>query len=230
MLRVHCVGNTASVGELQVREVKGANGETSTYQSIIFRVATRRDFYTTRQVNGEIIKERQTDFYSCKATGALAKVIADYASDKKEDGKLVSRLVELHGHMETYKAKRTETKTHQFMVGEDLCEAEIEHEYEVTEHIFIVDTLNFLDKRDKEATPAKPAQPAKPLVAKKVTAVQPVPAPTVESKTTPEEVKAEPTSTPSEEKPLVQPKVTVPSVSVSDLPDDLFLDDEDYPC
>lgn len=229
MLKTFCVGNTAWVGELQTKEITGTDGKPFTSQSIMFRIATKRDYYVSRTVNGEVVRERPTDFFSCKATGALAKLIADYASDKREDGKLVSRLVELSGHMETYKAKRTENKTHQFQIGDSLCEAEIAHEYEVVEHIFMVDSLNFLDSNKSESAKPSTSKPTGPISVRVVSQANTTTVSTDPVKTEP--VVKQETSTPVvEEKPATPVTPTsIPSVSDITLPEDL-LDDDDYPC
>lgn len=224
MLKTFCVGNTAWVGELQTKEITGTDGKPFTSQSIMFRVATKRDYYVSRTVNGEVIRERPTDFFSCKATGALAKLIADYASDKREDGKLVSRLVELSGHMETYKAKRVENKTHQFQIGDSLCEAEIAHEYEVVEHIFMVDSLNFLDSNKSESSKPATTKTSGPISVRVVSQ-----ATETTTSTTPkpgEPVKPEQVVASTEEKPATP--TPVPSVADITLPEDLL--DDDYPC
>lgn len=219
MLKTFCVGNTAWVGDLQTKEVTGADGKPFTSQSIMFRIATKRDYYITRTVNGEQLRERPTDFFSCKATGALAKLIADYASDRKEDGKLVSRLVELSGHMETYKSKRVEKKTHRFQIGNDLCEAEIEHEVETMEHIFMVDSLNFLDSNKSESAKTSTTKSTEPIAVRVVSAVPQAETPKAEEKPAPvvEETKAPATNT-----------TPVPDFSDIELPEDLL--DDDYPC
>lgn len=221
MLKTFCVGNTAWVGELQTKEVTGADGKPFTSQSIMFRIATKRDYYITRTVNGEQLRERPTDFFSCKATGALAKLIADYASDKKEDGKLVSRLVELSGHMETYKSKRIEKKVHQFQIGDDLCEAEIEHEVETVEHIFMVDSLNFLDSNKSEGAKPVATKISGPIPVRVVKPVAQAETPKAEEKSAPVAVEEEKTQAPTNPTP-------VPDFSDIELPEDLL--DDDYPC
>lgn len=48
--------------------------------------------------------EKKSDFVFCKAYGSLAEFIHKYCSEKDENGKIISRIVEFVGTLETYQA------------------------------------------------------------------------------------------------------------------------------
>ena len=160
------IGNTAWVGELETVNRKDASGNPYQAKSILFRVATRREYNITREVNGEQVKERPTDFISCKATGHVAQLIKDYASSRKADGGLVSRIVELSGHFETYKTKKEDKKViervekRRINVNGQIYEIDLPisvesvHEVEYWQTIFMVDSINFWDSNASETTTA----------------------------------------------------------------------------
>lgn len=164
------IGNTAWVGELEVTNRKDASGNPYQAKSILFRVATRREYTITKEVNGAQVKERPTDFISCRATGHVAQLIKDYASSRKADGGLQSRIVEVSGHFETYKTKKEDKKLiervekRRINVNGQIYEIDLPisvesvHEVEYWQTMFIVDSINFWDSNVSD-TPAVTATP-----------------------------------------------------------------------
>lgn len=158
------IGNTAWVGELEVTNRKDASGNPYQAKSILFRVATRREYTVTKEVNGAQVKERPTDFISCRATGHVAQLIKDYASARKADGSLQSRVVEVSGHFETYKTKKEDKKLieriekRRINVNGEIYEIDLPisvesvHEVEYWQTMFIVDSINFWDSNASETT------------------------------------------------------------------------------
>jgi hypothetical protein len=140
---------------------QGNNGEFLA-KEIFFKVAVDRDYKVTRTENGKTISEYPTDFFLVKATGGLAETINKYATAKKEDGKLKSRLIALSGSFETYQKARKVTidKTYQVNFNGTLYDIPIKDEVEVpdTPVIFVCDGIKFLDKNPEAQQGATVAQ------------------------------------------------------------------------
>ena len=140
-----------------VRTVKITNpyqerqGKNGTFATINFVVATDREYkQCVTKADGTVVQERKPDFFLCRATGGTAKAIADYASATKIDAngqvKLISRRMEIKGHLETYDATRNEIINipNVGQVSVDLPN---------TNTILIVDHVEFIDANPNSAQP-----------------------------------------------------------------------------
>lgn len=149
MFRINTIARTVDVHELKVENKMGADGKTYESKSITFKVATNRNYTISKTVNGVITKERPTDFMFCKAIGSLAQAIADHASERKADGKIVSRRIELVGHLETYTSLKKTVIEQLVPIGDKKYNIKFNAEIPVDQTIFIVKELDFLDSATK---------------------------------------------------------------------------------
>lgn len=86
--------------------INGRNGQFE-QKMVMFVGASDRDYkHTVTDEAGNVSKERQSDFYTFKATGPIADLFNQYCSamTQQADGsqKLVSRRLFIKGHDETY--------------------------------------------------------------------------------------------------------------------------------
>jgi len=156
MFRVFAEVRTVWVKELEETKRQGQNGEFDA-KSILFRVASDRNYTRT---NGQGETERPTDFALCRANGGLAEVIAKHCSEKDpQTGKLISRHLNLYGHFEMYTAPRNfEVKDLPVTInGVGTVNLSFTTAQNVDGLIFVVDELEFLDKKP---TPKVQAQGA----------------------------------------------------------------------
>lgn len=151
MLRLTTNARTVWVGDLKTETKVGNDGKPYISKSILFRVASNRDYTINKVVNGVTVKERPSDFIFCKANGSVAQAIHDYASAKDTSGKTISRHLALHGSLETYTTKKA-MQVNATINGQIQA---IPFEVEVEQTIFIVRDLDFLDSSAKAnlATP-----------------------------------------------------------------------------
>lgn len=147
MLRTYAEVRTVWVKELVTEKRQGANGEFDA-KSILFRVATPRNYTRTVMKDGQQVEERPSDFILCRANGATAQVIADNCSAVDAEGKHVSRHLNIYGHIETYLADRT-FKVENMPVGINgqTYNLTFDTVQKVDGHIFIVDEIEFLDPK-----------------------------------------------------------------------------------
>lgn len=145
MLSINTVGRTVRVSELQKATGTRTDGSTYENKSIYFTVASDRSY---KAKDGS----RKSDFIACRANGELAQTIADYASEKKEDNSIVSRLVYLQGSLETYQSKREVDATLNANIGG--TNYKITGKVPVTQDqtIFVVTHLQFLDYKESTKT------------------------------------------------------------------------------
>lgn len=151
MFKISVVGRTVDVHELKVENKVGTDKVPYVAKSITFKVASNRNYPVTKVINGVPTKIRPTDFVFCKATGQLAQVIADYASERKPDGKIVSRHLYLEGHLETYVGSKEIELNEKVPLGDKTYNVKFKPKVAVDQTIFIVKELEFLD-----SAPAKP--------------------------------------------------------------------------
>lgn len=195
MLRTICSGRTVWVKDLVVEKRQGPNGEFDS-KSILFRIATPRNYTRTVMKDGQQVEERPTDFILCRANGATAQVIADNCSAVDATGKLISRHLELIGHIETYVTDRT-FKVENLPVGINgqTYNLTFDTTQKVDGHIFIVDEIEFLDPKPQNKVQAgqatvsnvqvNPTQ-AVPTVQTPAQSTQPVPQTTAPAQTVPQ--------------------------------------------
>lgn len=148
MLRTICSGRTVWVKELVTEKRQGPNGEFDA-KSILFRIATPRNYTRTVTKDGQQVEERPTDFILCRANGSTAQVIADNCSAVGSDGKLISRHLELIGHIETYVTDRT-FKVENLplsIANVGTVNVSFDTTQKVDGHIFVVDEIEFLDPK-----------------------------------------------------------------------------------
>lgn len=148
MLRVTCNGRTVWVKDLVTEKRQGPNGEFDA-KSILFRIATPRNYTRTITRDGQQVEERPTDFILCRANGNTAQVIADNCSAVGADGKLISRHLGLTGHIETYVTDRT-FKVENLplsIANVGTVNVSFDTTQKVDGHIFIVDEIEFLDPK-----------------------------------------------------------------------------------
>ena len=183
---VELIGRTARI--LKPYSVTQRNGRNGAFESrmVMFSIATDRDYkQAVVSEDGTIAQERKTDFFACRATGPVADLFAKYCSatklDENGNEKLVSRRIQVRGHLEKYPATRTENI--QANVNGQIInlQAQLPEEREV----LVVENIEFLDadpaKRNNsntttatagvitaqvatEAIPAQPMQAVAPTV------------------------------------------------------------------
>lgn len=144
MFRITTNARTAWVGDLVVENKVGNDLKPYVAKSILLKVASNRDYQVTKVANGVTTKERPSDFILCKATGSLAQLIADHASEKN-NGKIVSRFLELAGHLEVYTSTKTVPVEKVVTIGEKKYNIKFEAQVPVENTIFIIKELQFLD-------------------------------------------------------------------------------------
>lgn len=148
MLRTTANVRTVWVKELHVEKRQGPNGEFDA-KSILFRVATPRNYTRTVTRDGQQVEERPTDFILCRANGATAQVIADNCTAVDANGKHISRHLGLVGHIETYVSDRT-FKVENLplsIANVGTVNVSFDTTQKVDGHIFIVDEIEFLDPK-----------------------------------------------------------------------------------
>lgn len=170
----HTILNARTVSlvrELTTEQRNGVNGQYES-KTIMFRIAVDRDYRSTRVENGKTITETPTDFWLARASGEVAQRLNDYCTQKKENGKLVSRHLLLSGNFETYqttKMVKHKGKAHvvipnvniggaYYNIEHDVVDVEFESEDTIDNTIFVIDGFTFLDRKpDAQATPASTA-------------------------------------------------------------------------
>lgn len=145
MLRTGTNARTVWVGDLKVENKVGADGKPYQSKTILFKVASNRDYTVNKVVDGKVVKERPSDFIFCRANGSVAQAIADFASAKDATGKLVSRYLSLHGAIETYTTMKDMTVNAN--INGTIYPIAFQVEQEQT--VFIVKELDFLDSSTK---------------------------------------------------------------------------------
>lgn len=155
MFRTNAVVRTVWVKELTSEKRQGNNGEYDA-KSILFRVASDRNYTRTVMKDGKQVQERPTDFALCRANGALAEVIANHCTAKNGEGKLISRHLYLDGHFEMYQSKRN-FKIENSPVNIDgvTYNLNFDTKQNVDGLIFVVDEMEFLDKKPTPTTQAQ---------------------------------------------------------------------------
>ena len=148
MLRVNAIVRTVWIKDLQVEKRQGPNGEFDA-KSILFRIATNRNYTRPVMKDGQQVDERPTDFILCRANGATAQVIADNCSAVGPDGKIISRHLALYGHIETYVSDRTFKVENLPLNIQNVGTVNVSFDttQKVDGHIFIVDEIEFLDPK-----------------------------------------------------------------------------------
>lgn len=81
---------------IKIEEKQGANGN---FKTALFTVADR---VKRNNKKSDGTTEKISDFYLCKAIGNKAELIEKYFNDKDASGKLISRKIDLYGHLESY--------------------------------------------------------------------------------------------------------------------------------
>ena len=157
MLSLSFVGRTVAITVPYRNEVrKGQNGEFSV-KEIFYRVAVDRGYKITN-ANGD--KQKATDFYLVKFTGAAADAMNQFASGKKvkADGTVgdESRHVYGEGTIESFPKARQYKKTFPVELGGKTYPVEIEDEIIETNYVIICDRVEFLDSnpQNKGTAPA----------------------------------------------------------------------------
>lgn len=149
---------TVWVDELKVEKRKGNDGQEYDAKSILFCVASNRPYSVVKKdsngnpitENGQVVRERPSDFLLCKAIGNVAQVIADHCSEKRADGsgKQISRYLSLYGHLETYKTLKPVKMDKVININGTNYKVEFDTKIEVDAQIFIVHDINdFLDSK-----------------------------------------------------------------------------------
>lgn len=148
MLRTNAIIRTVWVKDIQVEKRQGPNGEFDA-KSILFRIATNRNYTRPVMKDGQQVEERPTDFILCRANGKTAEVISDNCSAVDAEGKHVSRHLALYGHIETYVTDRT-FKIENLPLnipGVGVINVSFDTTQKVDGHIFVVDEIEFLDPK-----------------------------------------------------------------------------------
>lgn len=136
-MKFYGIGRVAKIQDLKVTK----NDDGTEVKSITFTVASKRNYSVNKTVNGQIVSERPTDFLFCKSYGKLAETINEYCNMKDENGKLISRHIQINGELRTYRKDEKRYTTINLNGEEkDLCfTVPIEHT------MLLVTELEFLD-------------------------------------------------------------------------------------
>ena len=215
MLRTIAEARTVWVKELVTEKRQGPNGEFDA-KSILFRVATDRNYTRTVTKDGQQVEERPTDFILCRANGITAQVIADNCTAvDPATGKQISRYLLLIGHIEVYTQDRTFKIENLPLDIQNVGTVNVSFDttQKVDGHIFIVDEIKFLDPKPQpkvqagnvtvsnvQATVAQPAVQTAPVAQ---TTVQP----TAQTVPVTQPVTTQPQTAPVQQ--TVQPQTTV---------------------
>lgn len=178
MFRSNAEVRTVWVKELQTEKRQGPNGEFDA-KSILFRVASNRNYTRTVTKDGQQVEERPTDFILCRANGSTAQVIADNCSAVDANGKLISRHLNIYGHIETYVTDRT-FKVENLplsIANVGTVNVSFDTTQKVDGHIFIVDEIEFLDPKPQPKVQAGQVTVSNVQVAPAQTQAQATPAP-----------------------------------------------------
>lgn len=178
MFRSNAEVRTVWVKELQTEKRQGPNGEFDA-KSILFRVASNRNYTRTVTKDGQQVEERPTDFILCRANGSTAQVIADNCSAVDANGKLISRHLNIYGHIETYVTDRT-FKVENLplsIANVGTVNVSFDTTQKVDGHIFIVDEIEFLDPKPQPKVQAGQVTVSNVQVAPAQTQAQAAPAP-----------------------------------------------------
>lgn len=147
MFRSNAEVRTVWVKDLVTEKRQGPNGEFDA-KSILFRVATNRNYTRTVLKDGQQVEERPTDFILCRANGQTAQIIADNCKAVDETGKLVSRHLNIYGHIETFVQDRTfKVENLPVAINGQTYNLTFDTTQKVDGHIFIVDEIEFLDPK-----------------------------------------------------------------------------------
>lgn len=147
MLRTNAVVRTVWIKDLVIEKRQGPNGEFDA-KSVLFRIATNRNYTRTVVKDGQQVEERPTDFILCRANGATAQIIQDNCSAVGPDGKLISRHLALYGHIETYITDRIfKIENMPVSINGQTYNLTFDTTQKVDGHIFIVDEIEFLDPK-----------------------------------------------------------------------------------
>lgn len=203
MLRTECVARTVWVKELQTEKRQGVNGEYDA-KSILFRIATPRNYTRTITKDGQQVEERPTDFILCRANGGTAQIIADNCTAVSADGKHISRHLHLIGHIETYLTDRTFKIENLPLSIQNVGTVNVSFDttQKVDGHIFIVDVIEFLDSKPQPKPVAGTTTVTNAVVATPQAQTSASVTPTVQAQT--------PVATPQVQANVAQPQVTVP--------------------
>ncbi len=174
------IGRTARIIKpYSAEQRQGRNGAFES-KMVMFSLATDRDYKSTvDHEDGSQTKENLTDFYAVRCTGKNADLFQQYCSATKKDeqgnDKLVSRRLQIKGHLETYQADRTV----QANCGGQLYKFDVKETRNilVAERIYFLDANPVANNNNTEAAQAVPVQ-ASPVQAN-VQVAQVAPAPTV---------------------------------------------------
>lgn len=147
MFRSNAEVRTVWVKDLVTEKRQGPNGEFDA-KSILFRVASNRNYTRTVLKDGQQVEEYPTDFILCRANGKTAEVIANNCKAVDETGKPISRHLNIYGHIETFVQDRT-FKVENLPVGINgqTYNLTFDTTQKVDGHIFIVDEVEFLDPK-----------------------------------------------------------------------------------
>lgn len=151
MLRTNAIVRTVWAQDLVTETKNGTNGPYES-KSILFRVATDRNYKVTTMVNGQPVTDNPTDFILCRATGSVAQAFSDHCTSRDKEGKLQSRHLALIGHIETYQSPRKVPLNTQVNIGGLLYNISAETEIKVDGHIFVVEEFEFLDSKPREVS------------------------------------------------------------------------------
>lgn len=148
MFRSFAEVRTVWVKDLVTEKRQGPNGEFDA-KSILFRVATRRNYTRTVMKDGQQVEEYVPDFMLCRANGGLAQLVADNCSAVDANGKHVSRHLNIYGHIETYTSDRTFKIENLPLNIQNFGTVNVSFDtvQKVDGHIFIVDEIEFLDPK-----------------------------------------------------------------------------------
>ena len=148
MLRTNAIVRTVWIKDLVTEKRQGPNGEFDA-KSILFRIATNRNYTRTIMKDGQQVEERPTDFILCRATGATAQVIEDNCKAVDAEGKHISRHLALYGHIETYLSDRTFKIENLPLNIQNVGTVNVSFDtvQKVDGHIFVVDEIEFLDPK-----------------------------------------------------------------------------------
>lgn len=138
---IHGTARTTWVGEPRI----DTYGETQ-IKRLLFKCVSNRDYTSTvTKADGSTEKDYAPDFMLCECKGVFADTLINYGTARDSNGKLISRLFEFDGTVETYTTTRNYPFTYAGADGTPVQTAlEVK---DVEQWIIKVQRMKFLDKK-----------------------------------------------------------------------------------
>lgn len=138
---IHGTARTTWVGEPRIDTYGGTQ-----VKRLLFKCVSNRDYASTvTKADGSTEKDHAPDFMLCECRGVFADTLINYGTARDSNGKLISRLFEFDGTVETYTTTRNYPFTYAGADGTPVQTAlEVK---DVEQWIIKVQRMKFLDKK-----------------------------------------------------------------------------------